>query len=130
MRNYWIQLNEKKRKKIWTVEFSKNGSFSLKARRIEVVDSKDLSSKKSVSIIFKDAMFKKDIELMNFFSDAHHNDLFSHVSRLRIYQGLSSELENYELSGLSYNSLTTGMSVDDILFTFNFKYLKNFKVAS
>ncbi len=129
MKNYWINLNEKKRKKIWTIEFSKNSTFSLKARRIEVVDSKNFSSKTMVSIIFKDAMFSSDNELMNFLSNAYHNDLHSHVSRIRVYQGLSYEIENYELTGLSYDSMGAGASADDIMFTFNFKYVRYFLVA-
>ena len=52
MKNHWIQLYEKKKKKIWTSEFSKNGLFSLKARRVDVIDSSMASG--SVSIIFKD----------------------------------------------------------------------------
>ena len=55
MKNHWIQLYEKKKKKIWTSEFSKNGLFSLKARRVDVIDSSMSSG--SVSIIFKDAMY-------------------------------------------------------------------------
>lgn len=38
MKNHWIQVYEKKNKKIWTVEFSENGIFSLKPRRVQVVD--------------------------------------------------------------------------------------------
>jgi len=137
MRNYWIQINEKKRKKIWTVEFRKSGSFSLKARRIEVFNIKfnsafgqGLQTHGFVSVTFKNAMFSvNDQELISFLSDAHNYDLVGQISRIRVYQGLNNEVENYEITGLKYDSITTGSTGDDIKFTFGFKNIKHFYVS-
>jgi hypothetical protein len=135
MKNHWIQVYEKKKRKIWTAEFSKNGIYSLKPRRVSVVDPKYSlglmgQNHGMVSIIFKDAMFAiNDKELMDFLSDAHYHNMSGYNSRIRMYQGLSVELENYELTGLSYDSLGSGDSLDDIKFTFSFKHVRHFHVA-
>ena len=126
MKNHWIQHYEKKKKKIWTSEFSKNGLFSLKARRVDVIDSSMASG--SVSIIFKDAMYSVgDKELMDFLAEAHRKGLSGHISRLRVYQGISVELENYELTGLSYGGMLS--RVDDIQFTFMFNHMRHYHVS-
>lgn len=135
MKNHWIQVYEKKNKKIWTAEFSENGIFSLKPRRVQVVDHNESLGILGlnygvVSIVFKDAMLaSNDKELMNFLSDAHRHNMTGYVSRLKMYQGLSGELEQYELTGLSYNSMGSGDTIDDIKLTFRFKYLRHFHVS-
>lgn len=135
MKNHWIQVYEKKKRKIWTAEFSKNGIFSLRPRRVYVVDPKYSlglfgQNHGVVSIVFKDAMFAvNDKELMDFLSDSHYHNMSGYVSRLRIYQGLSVELEYYELTGLSYDSMGSGDSLDDIKLTFSFKHLRHVPVA-
>ena len=135
MKNHWIQVYEKKNKKIWTVEFSEKGIFSLKPRRVQVVDHNESLSILGlnygvVSIVFKDAMLaSNDKELMNFLSDAHRHNMVGYVSRLKMYQDLSGELEQYELTGLSYNSMGSGDTIDDIKLTFRFKYLRHFHVS-
>jgi hypothetical protein len=132
MKNYWIQVYEKKKKRIWTAEFSRNALFCLKPRVVDVVDPKYYLVGKlgQVPIIFKDAMFAhNDKELLNFLSDVHKNDMYSMVCRFRVYQGMTKEVENYELTGLQYGNLGSGSSVDDIKLTFMFKSLRHFHVA-
>lgn len=131
MKNYWIRLYEDKRKKIWTVEFSKNGIYSLKPRRVEFFDHHVLAcSKGQISVIFKDAMFaSNDKELMDFLSNSNYHGITGGVSRLRIYQGIEGELENYELTGLSYDNISSGPSFDDIKYTYSFKNIRCVRVA-
>lgn len=133
MKNHWIQLYEKKNKKIWTIEFSKKGFYHLKPRRVEVIEPQySLSllgqNKGMVSLAFKDAMLAiNDHELMNFLADVHRNKLKNFMARLRMYQGLK-EVENYELTDLTYQSLTN-LSIDDIKFTFDFNHVRFFQVS-
>lgn len=130
MKNHWIHLYEKKKKRIWTVEFTKNSLFVLRPRRVEVDRNQLASSSGILDIIFKDAMFAiNDQELMNFLSDTHHNGLKGQTARLRVYQGLSKELENFELSSLNYSHFTTGSIIDDIKFVFGFNVIRHFQVS-
>ena len=133
MKNHWLQLYEKKKRKIWTAEFSTNGVFVLKPRTVNIIDPKYSlgilgQNHGSVSVIFKDAMLAVgDRELLNFLSEAHRYGLSGYSSCLRMYQGLS-EVENYQLSGLSYSGIT-GIQVDDIKFNFDFKHVRHFHVS-
>lgn len=126
MKNHWVDLYEKKKKKIWTVEFSKNGLFSLKPRKIGIDDINSLNYQSGmVSILFYDSMFAlNDYELMDFINEAHKSKLSGYVSRIRLYQGLSKELEGYELTGLKYDSVSSGDDINDIKFTLEFSHLR------
>ena len=134
MKNHWIQLYEKKKKNIWTAAFSFNAIFLLQPRQVTVVDPKYSlgilgQNRGTVSIIFKDAMFSTgDKELLGFLVDAHRTKMTGYYSLLRKYQGLK-EVEQFQLTGLTYNSLTTGVTADDIKFTFDFSQVRHFHVS-
>ena len=132
MRNHWLQVYKKKNKQLWTAEFSKNAIYQLKPRRVEIDSSTKLgfmSSGGFLSIIFKDARFSTgDPELTAFVSKASYDKLLGYVSRIRMYNGLE-EKENYELTHLCYTKMTSGQNPDDLVFTFNFNYMRHFYVS-
>jgi hypothetical protein len=123
MKNHWIEQYRKKRSKFWTAEFSRNGKFLLKPRKVGIS-----VSQKVCKVLFLDSMQSlHDHELMDFITESHQGGMTDMYSRLRLFRGLvdSKEIENYELTGLSYSQIGMGQSPDDIKFEFSFKNHKH-----
>lgn len=135
MKNHWLKRHENKKRKIWTAEFSRNAIYSLRPRRVDVFDAKYSlgylgQTSGTVAVSFLGAMFATgDMELMTFLSDSHHKGMSGQICTLRQYQGISVEIENYELSTLDYGAMGMGHAVDDIKFTFGYRQLRHFHVA-
>ena len=126
MKNYWLKLRENKNQ-LWTAEFSKNGTFILKPRRVELSSTRaSLSTTGNAVITFKDAMISYvDHELNNFFSESRSSTQGWHA-KLKLYSGHINELERYEISLIRYVSIDSGRkSMQDICFTFNFSAIKH-----
>jgi len=119
MKNHWIEQYRKKKSKFWTTEFAKNGIFVLKPRISGVSLGQSYCK-----ILFVDSMFAlQDNELMDFLNICHQQGMSGMYARLRCFRGLESptELENYELTDLSYSQLGMGVKPDDIKFEFSYK---------
>lgn len=131
MKNYWIQQYRKKKAQFWTVEFARNGLFLLQPRQAGCVAP--TASDKRSSVIFFDSMFNKnDNELLDFLTEIHQKGMKNIYARYRHYRSLTAptEFENFELTDLSYDSLGTGPSVDDIKLTFSFVHLRRYAVGN
>jgi len=136
MRNHWLQLYNLKHKKTWTIEFYKYANhLALSPRQVDVLDEEYTfsplgTSVGKISVNLIGAMFRThDKELMDFLNDVHRKDMRDYSSRIRKYRGLGNEIENYELTGLNYDSLQTGSRPDDIKFVFRFRYIRHFQVS-
>lgn len=134
MKNHWLKIHEQKKRRFWTAEFSKNGLFVMKPRRVEVIDPKYRlgymgATSGHVAIVFKGGMTNiNDIELVDFLQEARKG-MSGLLARLRQYQGLSNELEYYELSDLSYRQIGVAIEVEDLKFEVNYSRLRRFHVA-
>lgn len=135
MKNHWLKLYELKRKKSWKIEFFKYVLHTaLYLRKIEVEDPQYTlgvlgQSQGRVSVIFPDAMFAiNDSELNDFLRDVHNNNMHNYTSRIRAYQGMY-EHENFELTGLTYDSLSTGMRPQDIRLSFRFRHVRHLQLT-
>ena len=134
MKNHWLRLHEQKKKRFWTTEFSKNGTFVLKPRCVEVLDSKYAlgymgATSGKVGIVFKGGMTNiNDHELVDFLHETRKG-MSGLLARLRHYQGLTTELEYFELYDLTYNNIGMGIDVEDLKFEVSFNRLRRFHVA-
>lgn len=132
MKNHWLTLNEQKRSKYWTVEFSRRGVFVLKPRRVGIPEYKRSlnylgSTNGFLEIIFKDGITKNDNELL-FFVQESKRDMSHWVSRVRLYQKLN-ELECFELNDINFNYIGLGKSINDLAFSFKFNALKHWHIV-
>lgn len=126
MKNYWLKIREKKNQ-LWTAEFSRNGIFVLKPRRIELLSTRSaMTTTGNVTVTFKDAMISSnDQELNNFLSESRLSTQ-GWIARLRLYSNFINELEQYEMSMIRYVSIDAGKkSLQDICFTFHFLAVKH-----
>lgn len=129
MKNYWLKLHEQKKSNLWTIEFVKSGIFSLRPRQIQIANPNFLANYK-LGVLFVGAMLStQDNELLNFLSDANYHGLRGHGAVLRKYKsvsmGTSGETESFEFTGLYYDSLTSGKSLNDIKFVFKFNSVRH-----
>jgi hypothetical protein len=84
----------------------------------------------TVTLIFVGALFSvHDYELQNFLHDAQVLDMNGQIAFLRAYQGVRNELENYELTGLSFDKIGVGQSGRDVKFVFKFRHLRHLWVT-
>ena len=115
MKNFWIDRYNKKNSRYWTAEFSRNGSFLLKPRRVRVRVGLSYCT-----LEFIGGMFTTDNELMDFLTECHQKGMASIYSRLRKYKGIENpeETETYELTDLDYHSLGVGQTIDDVKFVY------------
>lgn len=128
MRNHWLKLHEQKKRRFWTSEFSKNGLFILKPRRVEVIDSYSLgllgSTSGSIELNYKGMMSNGDAEFIDFLTEMRKS-MRGWLARLRFYSGLLNELEYYELTDLKHISIGMGNSIEDIRVEFSYGNLRN-----
>jgi hypothetical protein len=133
MKNHWLKLYELKRKKSWKIEFYKYVvHVALHLRTIEVEDPEYTlgvlgQSQGRVSVIFPGMFVSGDTELNDFLRDVHRNNMHNYTSRIRAYQGMY-EFENFELSGLAYDSLSIGFRPEDIKLNFRFRHVRHFQL--
>lgn len=134
VRNHWIKLYERKQNRWWSVEFSRNGMFLLKSRRVRVPQAKHIlgngHSNICTDIKIRFALNKgsRDTELTSFLMEA--NTSMSNIySRLRLNEGVFPvcvEVENYELTGLKHNGVWGSIISTDVVFSFSFKHLRKY----
>lgn len=127
MKNHWIKISERKKSEYCTAEFSRNGIFILKPRKVAIPEYKRSlnylgSTTGLLEIVFKDGMSSNDKEL-SFFIQESKKDMSNWISRIRLYQKLS-ELECYELNDINLNYVGLGRSISDLSFSFKFNDLK------
>jgi hypothetical protein len=134
MKNHWLRIHEQKKRRFWTAEFSRNGLFVLRPRKVEVIDPKHTlgcfgATSGTAEIHFNGAMMNAtDNELLDFLSETRKG-MKNWMSRLRLYANLTSELEYFELTNLNYNNISVGKSIDDISFKFDYKSLRHIYCA-
>jgi hypothetical protein len=131
MKNHWLTLHEQKKRRFWTAEFSKNGIFVLKPRRVGMNDRLGFMGSVSgvSSITFKDAMTKtSDQELVDFLTESRKT-MAGWLARLRLYASLMNELEYFELSDLTYDNVGIGETVEDLKLSFGYNQLKHVHCA-
>lgn len=134
VRNHWIKLYERKQNRWWSVEFSRNGMFLLKPRRVKVANAKRIfgnghsNTFTDIKIRFTLDCGLNDKELSNFLSEAH-NSMSNIYSRFRLNEGVFPvcvEIDNYELTGLSHNGVWGSITSTDVVFSFSFKHLRKY----
>ncbi len=131
MRNHWLKLHEQKKNRFWTAEFSKNGIYMLKPRRVGVLDRLGYLGATSgvAAIVFKEAMIKtNDTELVDFLTESRQS-MAAWLGRLRLYASLTNELEYFEVGDLTYGNIAVADSIEDIKFVFGYNQLKHFHCA-
>jgi hypothetical protein len=128
--NHWLRQREKKKNHFWTAEFSKNGIFCLKPRRVGVVQPR-LSlgymgaTSGRVEIEFKNGMTNaSDKELVDFMIESRKS-MTGWLARLHHYANLSNELEYFELTDLSFKYVGSGASIEDVAMQFDYKAIKH-----
>jgi hypothetical protein len=128
MKNHWLKVHEQK-KNFWTVEFTKNGIFILKPRRVGVINPRlsfgFMGATSGVTILnFKGGMVaNNDKELIDFLIESRKS-MKNWLSRIRQYAGMSKEIKYYELTGLHFDNIGMGIDIEDIKLSFHFDNLK------
>ena len=134
VKNYWLKLYERKQNRWWAVEFSRNGMFLLKSRRVSVPKAKAIlgnghsNTQANIKIVFHLDQATGDKELISFLREAR-NSMSNIYSRLRLNEGVfpvCAEVESYELTGLDYNGVWGGWSSSDVVFGFSFRHLRKY----
>jgi hypothetical protein len=135
MKNHWLKLHEQKKKRFWTVEFSKNSTSVLKPRRADVLDARFLgymgSTSGKVEINFKGGMTNaNDVEFIDFLRECRRS-MKDWLCRLHLYANLSSSglLEYYELTSLSYGTIGVGIGTEDMKVQVKYNGLKHYHIA-
>ena len=100
--NHWIAESRKRRKRFWTVEFSKYATFVLRPRKVDVTyPSFSLSASGRTEVVFRDGLTATDRDFADFLVEARRG-MANWLGRMRLYADVISELECYELRDLSY----------------------------
>lgn len=106
-----------------------NGLYLLKPRRVELVDKTCLEYLSgTMTLVFFNV--SKDKDLSSFINTCRQG--MTAYARLRHYEGLfpiAIELENYELTCLTYRSIFLGPDPDAIRFAFDFGFLRKYTMA-
>lgn len=137
MKNHWLELHRKRQKQnIWTAEFSHNAVFCLQPRQV-TVQKADFNyglfghSNGRLGIVFNGALQNtSDNELLNFLTQASQGGMTGMVSRMKKYSNVMSgdPVSCYELEDLTYDSLGTGWTTNDLKLTFEYKKVKKLPV--
>lgn len=128
MKNHWLKLHEDRKRRFWTVSFSKYGIYTLKPRRADVLDHANSLAATSggVEINFKDGMINlNDVEFLDFLKDCK-NSMNNWIACFRLYANLLSELEYYEIGDMNYGGLTSGVKPNDLKIHINYNTLKHY----
>lgn len=132
MQNYWIKQYRRKQNRQWTAEFARNGLFVLQPRptRLSLATSNllkagDRDSLSNIELILNDSTAAN--ELVSFIKTAKVG-MGNMYARLRMFEGLfpQKELENYELTGLTYLSCTGGWISSDLHFEFTCNHIRQY----
>lgn len=111
--------------------------FLLKPRRvcvpkkvIKTLNAGDSNSPTNITVEFPSPS-QGDAELVSFLKSAR-TGMSSMYARLRLMEGVfpvAVELENYELTGLSYKRLTGGWAVTNITFEFVTRHIRQYVIS-
>jgi hypothetical protein len=132
MKNHWIDLYRQKKARWWSIEFSRNGSFLLKRRRVEIPDSDKVfgagnsNTQTSIAVMFIHKT--TDNELLGFLKESK-KDMSGMYARARLQYGIYPflvEMKNHELTGLSYYKVFPGQNPVDVWFSFRFNHLRTY----
>lgn len=133
MKNHWLKVHEQK-KRFWTAEFTKNGTYVLRPRRVDVINAKYTLGFMGVTtgiatLNFKGGMIaNNDKELVDFMIDSRKS-MKGWLSRLRQYAGISNEVKYYELTDLRFDNIGVGIDIEDIQLSFHYDHLKQVHCA-
>jgi hypothetical protein len=131
MKNHWLRLNQQKRNRFWTAEFSRLGTYLLRPRRADVLDASRTvrhATSGHAAVSFAGGMVNSsDKELIDFVIECRKG-MDGWVCRLRYYASLLHELEYFELTDLSSPSVGMGVSFEDIKVGFAFQHLQHVRV--
>jgi len=131
MKNHWIKVNEDRKKQWWSAEFLSAGSYVLRSRRVWIqsdvlgADS-DVRTEFGIVVTFSPT----DNELMNFIYQVQQSMLGIHC-RIRLMQGIypfAFEIENYELTKLTYDNIFPAGKSTLMNFVFHFEHMRYAKI--
>lgn len=131
MKNHWIDLYERKKNRWLTIEFMRNGMFLLKPRRGKVqsgVLGPDSDVKTEISVILQ--FDPADNELLNFVNEAQQSmsNIYSHVRLMQGIYPVLIEVENYELTALTYGNILPAGKFTLVNFIFYFEHMRYMKI--
>lgn len=127
MKNHWLKLFERKKRRFWTAEFSRNGLFVLRPRRVIITDNlSGLRPIHTVEMTFRGAMVANDPELGDFISESCKS-MAGWLGRLRHYNDMLDELEYFEATDLSYGNIGVADDVKDIKFIFAYNIMRHIR---